>query len=179
MSKTALVAAGAYAAGKKQESNKMKERPGTIKQSIAMKPIAWLLIAGAVGFVVVKAGKGVSEAFKKWQNNRDLAQEKNQLEKTQSLSYPETQYRAYANSLFDAFVGFGTNLPRIQSVFNAMKNNLDVLKLIEVYGTRDGGTYWWSPKMTLIEQIPYDMKDSDIETYINKPLRNKGITYQF
>jgi hypothetical protein len=180
MSKTALLAAGAYAAGqKKQNSSQMKEQPKNIKESVFMKPLTWLVIAGAVGFIVVKAGKGVSEAFKKWQNNRDLAQEKNQLEKTQSLSYPETQYRAYANSLFDAFVGFNTNLPRIQTVFSAMKNNLDVLKLIEVYGTRDGGTYWWSPQMTLIEQIPYDMTDSEIETYINKPLRSKGITYQF
>lgn len=178
MSKTALLAAGAYAAGK-GKGNTVKERPSTLQQSVAMKPIAWLLIAGAVGFVIYKGGKSVSEAFKKWQANRDLEKEKNQLEKTQSLSYPETQYRAYANSLFDAFVGFNTNLPRIQAVFNAMKNNLDVLKLIEVYGTRDGGTYWWSPQMTLIEQIPYDMTDSEIETYINKPLRNKGITYQF
>ena len=178
MSKTALLAAGAYAAGK-GKGNTAKDKPSTLQQSVAMKPIAWLLIAGAVGFVIYKGGKGVSEAFKKWQANRDLEKEKNQLEKTQSLSYPETQYRAYANSLFDAFVGFNTNLPRIQSVFNAMKNNLDVLKLIEVYGSRDGGTYWWSPNMTLIEQIPYDMTDSEIETYINKPLRNKGITYQF
>ena len=43
-----------------------------------------------------------------------------------------------------------------------IRNDLDVLKLIEVYDTRDGGTYWWSPDMTLIEQIPYDMTDSEI-----------------
>ena len=60
-----------------------------------------------------------------------------------------------------------------------MKNNLDVLKLVEVYGTKDGGYYFWTPKMTLIEQIPYDMTDAEIETYVNAPLRAKSITYQF
>ena len=60
-----------------------------------------------------------------------------------------------------------------------MKNNLDVLKLVEVYGTKDGGSYFWTPKMTLIEQIPYDMTDAEIETYVNGPLRANRITYQF
>lgn len=178
MSKTALLAAGAYAAGKNKE-NTPKERPSTLEQSVAMKPIAWLLIAGAVGFIVYKGGKGVSEAFKKWQNNRDLAKEKNTLEKNQTLTYPITQYKIFADNLFDAFVGIGTNNDRVRGVMSQMKNNLDVLKLIEVYGTRDGGTYWWSPKMTLIEQIPYDMDATDIETYVNKPLRANGVTYQF
>jgi hypothetical protein len=178
MSKTALIAAGAYSAGK-NKSNTPKDRPSTLEQSVAMKPIAWLLIAGAVGFVIVKAGKGVSAAFKKWQNGRDILNEKNQLEKTQSLSYPVSQYRIFAGTLYDAFEGVQTNEPRIKGVFSQMKNNLDVLKLIEIYGSRDGGAYLWSPKMTLIEQIPYDLDDSEIETYVNAPLRARGITYQF
>ena len=78
MSKTALLAAGAFAAGKNKGDQTMKTNPSTIKESVAIKPIAWLLIAGAVGFVVVKAGKGVAEAFRKWQGNRDIVKEKNQ-----------------------------------------------------------------------------------------------------
>ena len=179
MSKTALLAAGAFAAGKNKGDQTMKQNPSTIKESVAIKPIAWLLIAGAVGFVVVKAGKGVAEAFRKWQGNRDIAKEKNQLEKTQSLSYPISQYQIFAGSLYDAFVGTGTDETRIKSVFSQMKNNLDVLKLVEVYGTKDGGSYFWTPKMTLIEQIPYDMTDAEIETYVNAPLRANRITYQF
>jgi hypothetical protein len=179
MSKTALLAAGAFAAGKNKGDQTMKTNPSTIKESVAIKPIAWLLIAGAVGFVVVKAGKGVAEAFRKWQGNRDIVKEKNQLEKTQSLSYPISQYQIFAGSLYDAFVGTGTDEARIKSVFSQMKNNLDVLKLVEVYGTKDGGSYFWTPKMTLIEQIPYDMTDAEIETYVNAPLRANRITYQF
>ena len=178
MSKTALLAAGAFAAGK-NKGNTPKERPSTLEQSVAMKPIAWLLIAGAVGFVVYKGGKGVSEAFKKWQANRDLEKEKNQLEKNLKLSYPITQYKIFADNIFDAFVGPLTNEERVRGVMSQMKNNLDVLKLIEVYGVRDGGAYWWTPKMSLIEQIPYDMEAPEIETYVNKPLRANRVTYQF
>ena len=179
MSKSALLAAAAFSAGKNKNDQTMKTNPSTIKESVALKPIAWLLIAGAVGFIVVKAGKGVAEAFRKWQGNRDIVKEKNQLEKTQSLSYPISQYQIFAGSLYDAFVGTGTDETRIKSVFSQMKNNLDVLKLVEVYGTKDGGSYFWTPKMTLIEQIPYDMTDAEIETYVNAPLRANRITYQF
>ena len=179
MSKSALLAAAAFSAGKNKNDQTMKTNPSTIKESVAIKPIAWLLIAGAVGFVVVKAGKGVAEAFRKWQAGRDIVKEKNQLEKTQSLSYPISQYQIFAGSLYDAFEGSATNEARIKTVFSQMKNNLDVLKLVEVYGTRDGGAYLWTPKMTLIEQIPYDMENSEIETYVNAPLRAKSITYQF
>ena len=180
MSKSALLAAAAFSAGKnKNDDQTMKQNPSTIKESVALKPIAWLFIAGAIGFIIVKAGKSVSEAFKKWQGNRDIVQEKNELEKTQSLSYPISQYQIFAGSLYDAFEGSATNEARIKTVFSQMKNNLDVLKLVEVYGTRDGGAYLWTPKMTLIEQIPYDMTDSEIETYVNQPLRSNGITYQF
>ena len=179
MSKSALLAAAAFSAGKNKNDQTMKTNPSTIKESVALKPIAWLLIAGAVGFIVVKAGKGVSEAFRKWQAGRDIVKEKNQLEKTQNLSYPISQYQIFAGSLYDAFQGTGTDEARIKTVFSQMKNNLDVLKLIEVYGSKDGGAYFWTPKMTLIEQIPYDMEDSEIETYVNAPLRSNSITYQF
>ena len=179
MSKSALLAAAAFSAGKNKNDQTMKTNPSTIKESVALKPIAWLLIAGAVGFIVVKAGKGVAEAFRKWQAGRDIVKEKNQLEKTQNLSYPISQYQIFAGSLYDAFVGTGTDEARIKSVFSQMKNNLDVLKLVEVYGTKDGGSYFWTPKMTLIEQIPYDMTDAEIETYVNGPLRANRITYQF
>ena len=179
MSKSALLAAAAFSAGKNKNDQTMKTNPSTIKESVALKPIAWLLIAGAVGFIVVKAGKGVAEAFRKWQAGRDIVKEKNQLEKTQNLSYPISQYQIFAGSLYDAFVGTGTDETRIKSVFSQMKNNLDVLKLVEVYGTKDGGSYFWTPKMTLIEQIPYDMTDAEIETYVNAPLRANRITYQF
>lgn len=179
MSKTALAAAAAYSAGKNKTTNMNTSSPKTIKESIASKPLAWFIIAGGVGFLLYKAGKGLSTSVKEWLKGRDFLKEYNNKQKQMKLSYTATQYKVYADSLFDAFVGPGTSLDRIKLVFSAMKNDLDVLELIKSYGTRDGGTYWWSPKMTLIEQIPYDMTDAEITSYINMPLKANGVTYQF
>lgn len=179
MSKTALAAAAAYSAGKNRSTTKMKNNPSTIKESIAMKPLAWLIIAGGVGFVIYKAGKGLSASFKEWLKGRDFNQELNQKSKAKAPTYTATQYKIYADNLFDAFVGSGTDESRIRTVFSAMKSDTDVLELIKAYGTRDGGAYWWDPKMTLIEQIPYDLTDSEIATYVNAPLIANGVSYRF
>ena len=179
MSKAALAAAAAYSAGKSRQNRTMKSNPSTIRESIAMKPIAWLLIAGGVGFLIYKAGKGVSAAFQEWLKGRDYTKEYNTKAKTMSLTYNPTQYKIFADNLFDAFTGPGSDEVRIRSVFQQMKNDLDVLELIKAYGTRDGGAYAWSPKMTLIEQVPYDLTDSEILTYVNSPLQANGVTYRF
>ena len=105
MSKTALAAAAAYSAGKNR-SNTMKEKPSTIKESIAMKPLAWLIIAGGVGFVIYKAGKGLSASFKEWLKGRDFNQELANKSKTRPATYTATQYKIYADNLFDAFLNF-------------------------------------------------------------------------
>jgi len=60
-----------------------------------------------------------------------------------------------------------------------MKSDTDVLELIKAYGTRDGGAYWYTPKMTLVEQVPYDLTDSEIATYVNAPLIANGVSYRF
>jgi hypothetical protein len=179
MSKTALAAAAAYSAGKNRSSNTMKDKPSTIRESIAMKPLAWLIIAGGVGFVIYKAGKGLSAAFKEFLKGRDFNQELANKSKTRPATYTATQYKIYADNLFDAFTGPGTDESRVRAVFAAMKSDTDVLELIKAYGTRDGGAYWYSPKMTLIEQIPYDLTDSEIATYVNAPLTANGVSYKF
>lgn len=179
MSKTALAAAAAYSAGKNKTTNMNTSSPKNIKESIASKPLAWFIIAGGVGFLLYKAGKGVAGAFSEWWKGLDFTKEYNKKKQAMNPSYTVTQYKVFADTLFDAFSGPGTDEERVKSVFQKMKNDLDVLELIKAYGTRDGGTYWYSPKMTLIEQIPYDLTDSDIATYVNLPLRSNGVTYQF
>lgn len=178
MSKTALAAAAAYSAGKNR-SNTMKDKPSTIRESIAMKPLAWLIIAGGVGFVIYKAGKGLSAALKEFLKGRDFNQELANKSKTRPATYTATQFKIYADNLFDAFVGPGTDETRVRAVFAAMKSDTDVLELIKAYGTRDGGAYWYSPKMTLVEQVPYDLTDSEIATYVNAPLIANGVSYRF
>ena len=179
MSIPALLATAAFSAGKNKDSKTQNNPTDTFKESVFNKPVTWLIITGVVGFFVIKYSKNVAAAFKKWQKGKDIKKERDALAKTQSLTYPISQYQIFATSLYDAFVGGGTDNDRVKSVMSQIRNDLDVLKLIEVYDTRDGGTSWWSPDMTLIEQIPYDMTDSEIETYVNGPLRSNGVTYKF
>jgi len=89
----------------------------------------------------------------------------------QNLSYQNTQYQIFAESLYTAMKGFGTNENAVRDVMQRMNNNADILKLIQVFGVRDGyGLSAW---------ITDDFSSKDKEKYINQVLRSKGITYQF
>jgi len=87
----------------------------------------------------------------------------------QTLSYTESQYKTYANKLYVAMKGLGTDTTAIYAVFNAMRNTADVMKLVTAFGVRD--------EEDLSEWMAGE-KFLDIEI-INKTLRAKGIEYQF
>jgi len=89
----------------------------------------------------------------------------------QNPSYQNTQYNIFADTLLTAMKGFGTDEETVKSVFLRMNNNADVLRLIQVFGIREGyGLAGW---------IADDFSAEDKDEYINAPLRSKGITYQF
>jgi hypothetical protein len=94
----------------------------------------------------------------------------NELIKGKKLSYSENLYQSYANKLYAAMKGLGTDEKAIFAVFNAMNNKADLLKILTVFGTRDN--------MSLNEWIYDDLSLSDINK-INTILANKGIEYSF
>ena len=88
------------------------------------------------------------------------------------LSYTDTQYIAFANKLYDSMKGFGTDTDTVKYVFNCMKTKADVLKLIQVFGTRDGET--------LSQWLKGDSNwFKNITKQVNQILSSKGIDYQF
>lgn len=178
MSKTALAAAAAYSAGKNRKT--MRKKSNTLQESVFNRPITWLIVTGVIGFAIYKFGGTVAEAFRNWQKGRDLNQEYNDKSKTMKLSWSAAQFKIFADTLEDAFVGSPidpTDEARIKTVFQQMKNDLDVLELIKVYGKRDIG--WFDPERDLISQLQAELSDSDKETYVNSPLRINRVTYQF
>lgn len=58
-------------------------------------------------------------------------------------SYSKQQMIDYANKLFTAMDGEGTDEDAVDSVFKAMNNDLDILNLIQEFGTR-AGTSWFA-----------------------------------
>jgi len=89
-------------------------------------------------------------------------------------SYTDNEYRDFANRIYTAIKGAGTDTKTIKNIFEKMNNITDVLKLVQAFGVRDGENlhewldgevHWWKP--------------GDIKKDINKILTAKGIFYNF
>jgi len=86
------------------------------------------------------------------------------------LTFTENQYILFANKLYDAMKGFGTNFDNVYYVFQQMKTKADVLKLNMVFGVRDGET---------LSQWLHGEWSIGFVGYVNGILSKKGIDYQF
>lgn len=79
-------------------------------------------------------------------------------------------YTALANKLYQAFKGLGTDEEAVYKVFNQLNNTADVLKLISVFGIKDGHDLdWWMRS----ELNRWELKK------VNTIMSNKGIAYAF
>ena len=79
-------------------------------------------------------------------------------------------FNMLAQKLYTAMKGVGTDEDTIYSVFGQMNNTADVLKLVAVFGTRDGET--------LDQWIRGDLNTWEINK-INRLFASKGISYAF
>lgn len=86
------------------------------------------------------------------------------------LSYQDTQYQNMADALYEAMDGMGTDEDTIYSVFYKMNNKADVLKLILIFGEKEGEN--------LPQWLHSDLNFSEISK-INSILSTKNIDYSF
>jgi len=99
------------------------------------------------------------------------------VKKGPTPSYPELQYKIFADSIYQAgMVIGGTDEDTIYNVFASMKNDTDIAKLILAFGKRriefsfmDG---------TLAEFLTSELDSTEIKQ-VNKILSSKGINYKF
>jgi hypothetical protein len=133
-----------------------------------------ILLAGTgIGAIVIFRQIGKLTGFiRQTAQNVQTQGELNQWQNVgQTPSYQNTQYQIFADALLTAMQGFGTDEDAVKDVMNKMNNNADILKLIQVFGIRDGyGLSAW---------ITDDFSAEDKEKNVNSVLRSKGITYQF
>jgi hypothetical protein len=87
------------------------------------------------------------------------------------LSYLQSQYNSFADTLYTAMNGAGTDETAVAGIMYKMKNDADVLKLIQTFGQREGAT--------LAEWIADDFDQEDKTFYINSILAKKGISFRF
>lgn len=100
--------------------------------------------------------------------NADLDDHITQTGETPTLS--NVQFNLLANKLYNAMKGVGTDEDTVFACFNQLRNTADMLKLIAVYGTKDGET--------LDQWVRGDLSSWEINR-LNTNLANKGIAYAF
>lgn len=94
-------------------------------------------------------------------------------------SYSPQQYSDFAQQLFVAMDGGGTNEEMISKILSKMKTFGDVLALIDSYGKRKLGTGfgWDTSPMSLSESFYYEMDDNEIAASVNTPLKKTGYSF--
>jgi hypothetical protein len=107
----------------------------------------------------------------------DIAKEEN---KGVQPSFSASNYKTLADKLYSAMNTSGTDESAIYSVFSQLKNSLDVLKLIEAYGSRQLYTFGLpvGGQQNLSQALSDELSDSEISK-VNQILFTKGINYKF
>ena len=169
-----LLATGiAYKALKKDKTETMAEQtPKNLQESIFSKPLTWAVIAGAGIYFASRFFKKDPLAIEK-KDERTLEQE------GQKASYLDSAYKGYADSIYSARSANnfgGTDEDAIYSVFQKMKNDLDIAKLITAFGTR---RLSFSLSSANLGGYLTDELDKTELGIINSGLKSKGIKYQF
>jgi hypothetical protein len=178
MSKTALLAAGAFAAGKAKEAKKSTENEGgkftNLKEATLNKPLVWLTIIGLGGYALYRIGKAIAERLDLSNAEKDILDAKKE---GQTPSYSSATYSQLADKIYTAVMyTWGTDEQAIYDVFNLMKTNLDVALLIKAFGKRR--VEFSTQELELGAHLSNDLDSSEINK-LNSILSSKNISYRF
>lgn len=96
--------------------------------------------------------------------------------KNDNLTYQKSQYIVFADKLYSAMIGFGTDEDSIYSVFRKMNTDDDVKQLIVAFGSKRieftiGGS-------TLAEWLVTELSESEM-TELNNILSQRNINFSF
>lgn len=147
------------------------------------------LAIGAVGAVILVAvavkvknlfsgerAKMLEESKKADSELKKLAQ------KGVKPSFPDSQYQAWSNKIVSAANDCGTDENSIYSVFQSLKNDADLQKLISVFGIRKYkgcfSAYFSFEERSLAGLLSYEMSSSELKK-VNKILEDKKINFRF
>lgn len=161
-----------------------KDLPGWAKGVTA---VAVVTAAGFIGFKLYKvafpsASQRKSQEFIKAINS-DIDKFIYQGIKP---SYPATQYKAYANTVYDGMrYAIGDDYSSVEEIMKKMQNNLDVALLIDSFGIKQNMAFGipTGDPVDMITMIKtelgneYFLTDYRVQS-INRDWQSKGITYK-
>ena len=132
--------------------------------------IAVAIVVLVIVIVLVVKFKDIKNLVLDKQANQKLVDEANQTIVVSDISITQDQFHTYAQKLYKAMKGAGTDEKAIYEVFEAMNSRSDVQQLIKTFGVKDGEN--------LTEWLYDDLNAGDIE-HINAILATKSINYKF
>lgn len=132
--------------------------------------IAVAILVLVIAIVIVFKYKDIKNLILDKAANQKLIDEANTTIKVEDISITQDQFHTYAQKLYKAMKGAGTDEKAIYEVFEAMNSRSDVQQLIKTFGVKDGEN--------LAEWLYDDLSAGDIE-HINAILATKSINYQF
>lgn len=148
-----------------------------IAGTIAAGAIAWFGIVNPVRKLIIKKldeSKTAKEGKEASQALSDLV--KLGIEPT----ITDAQAESFSNSLVSAFGGCGTDEDAIYYVMSQLKNDADVYKLINKYGTRTyDGCLWGSGQNKSLSGAISDELDVFEKAQVNAILKKNGVSFQF
>lgn len=150
-----------------------------LKNLTVGKVVALLLLLGVVVLVFVLAKKKIKSFVSEvQQKNRLEEQIAARVEATgETPSYIDSEYETFANSIYNAVKGAGTDEDAVCRVLDKMKNDADMLKLEMAFGIRDGMDLrqWIRDDFSTTSFLWMTMTVNDLNSTLNK----RGISYQF
>jgi hypothetical protein len=138
-------------------------------------------VATYAGYLIYKKIKDEAEAKDEKKEIVDTNKELEALLKKYTPTYPDSQYKTWANQLEDYMFDVGTDKTGILAVLNRLKHDADFLMLKKAFGTRTYYTFGIDyGKKTLGQWLA--IEDSwweDLVKDSNAILYKKGIKYRF
>ena len=132
--------------------------------------MAWAIVVTVVVVLFFVFKSKIVEAFSTLRKDMDdkKAIEEEIKNTGQSPSYSDSEYRIMSGTLYTAMKGWGTDEEAIYGVFRKMRNSVDVLKLIDAFGVKDG--------QTLGQWLKGDLSSWNFNK-INEILQGNGINF--
>jgi hypothetical protein len=129
-----------------------------------------LILAGIIVGVIILSVVvwKIKTRFRAWKSAQENKAEQQALQAQGiELSYNPNEYVGFANKLYNAMDGWGTDEDAILEVYEKLRNDLDFLELEAAFGSKDG--------YTLQEWLRGDLSDYYFDK-INGMLQSQGVT---
>lgn len=149
-----------------------------IGAGIATGVIAWFAILNPVRKLIVNK-LDQTKANKEGKEAKDEL--KNLANEGVNPTINDAQVQSMSNALVSAFEGCGTDEDAVYNVMDQLKNDADVYKLTQGYGTRkyDACGPWTGDTEKTLGGAISDELDAFEKKRINMMFSSKGIKYQF